>query len=220
MNRLTGEAWLTSSAKRRQDIGLSLAMSPLSVPALLLAAAAIRTVDNMPPLFVHERVGQHNKNFTIFKLRTMPPETALTSGGKHNDERRTNLGKFLARTRTDEAPQFLNILRGEMSVVGYRPLMAAEYERAKQQGLLTADQYEDFMRMRYVAKPGLLHLMGVQNPHMQFGSAKESWQARYDSEREYFDKASLQYDWKIMLDSVKVAADLLVQKVAPSHDIA
>jgi lipopolysaccharide/colanic/teichoic acid biosynthesis glycosyltransferase len=214
MQKLTGEAWITSKAKRRQDIGLSLAMAPIAIPGVAAASTAIRFVDGMPPLFVHERLGQAHEAFRMYKLRTMPPETPLTAGGKHDDSRRTTLGKALARIRADEAPQFLNVLRGQMSIVGYRPLIAGEYEQAKQERWLTDKQHEDLMHMRAIGKPGLLHLLGVQNRDMEFQDMRECWQARYETEREYFDKASSEFDWSIMISCAKIAADILMEKAS------
>lgn len=110
--------------KRVFDICFSLAVLVLVSPVLALIAALIRIASPGPVFFVQERVGLNGKSFRMYKFRTMrvgPPGVADTQWTTVGDPRRTWFGAFLRKTSLDELPQFLNVLKGEMSVVGPRP---------------------------------------------------------------------------------------------------
>ena len=110
-------------AKRTFDLLLALAALVLAAPLMLLVAAAIRLDSPGPVFFRQQRVGQGGRLFRIHKFRTMvadAPERgpALTVG---DDERITRVGRFLRRSKLDELPQLIDVLRGDMSLVGPRP---------------------------------------------------------------------------------------------------
>jgi len=136
---------LYSIAKRILDVVG--AVVGLLVVALMYipVAIAIKCDSPGPVIFAHERVGKDERVFKIFKFRTMRPSPNL-HGPKpdDNDERVTRVGRFLRRTSLDEWPQFYNVLRGEMSLVGPRP-----------EQLPFAARYHDWQRRRFAVKPGL-----------------------------------------------------------------
>ena len=109
--------------KRLFDFTLALVSIIIVLPVLLLIALAIWIEDKGSVVFIQERVGQKNKNFYIYKFRTMgcgsSPNGHLTVG--HDDVRVTKTGKFLRRYKLDELPQLINIVKGDMSFVGPRP---------------------------------------------------------------------------------------------------
>jgi len=110
--------------KRVFDLGFSLCALLLASPVLLLAALAIKLEDGGPVLFKQRRLGRGNRFFSIYKLRTMRVETNDADGHRSTaraDDRITRIGHFLRRTSIDELPQLLNVVRGEMSMVGPRP---------------------------------------------------------------------------------------------------
>jgi exopolysaccharide biosynthesis polyprenyl glycosylphosphotransferase len=110
--------------KRAFDIVFSLAAIGIASPLLLLVAMAIRMDSAGPILFVQERVGLNGRPFRMYKFRTMSCHSAQESETRwttKNDARCTRLGKLLRRTSLDELPQFFNVLKGDMSVVGPRP---------------------------------------------------------------------------------------------------
>jgi Undecaprenyl-phosphate glucose phosphotransferase len=110
--------------KRVMDVLLSVIALVLAAPLLLLIAAAIRLTSPGPVLFVQDRVGLNGKTFRMYKFRTMRVTSLAeseTSWTTQNDCRRTGLGTFLRRHSLDELPQFFNVLRGDMSLVGPRP---------------------------------------------------------------------------------------------------
>ncbi len=110
--------------KRIFDVALSSLILLLTLPVTLLVAAAIKSGSRGPVFFVQDRVGLNGRVFRMFKFRTMRPgsrEEGDTSWTCDNDPRRTRVGAFLRKTNLDELPQFLNVLRGDMSIVGPRP---------------------------------------------------------------------------------------------------
>lgn len=122
-------------AKRALDLTAALGLGLLLLPALLLVAAAIKLTSRGPVLYRQERVGLGGRVFRIYKFRTMRLDAEAQSGpvwATHNDPRCTRLGRWLRRSSVDELPQLLNVLRGEMSLVGprpERPYFVARFER-------------------------------------------------------------------------------------------
>ncbi len=113
--------------KRLMDIIFSLGLGILSTPIWLCAMIAIKLEDGGPVLFKQKRATIHGKQFEVYKLRTMKPNNDNHSVTK-NDDRITKVGKFLRRTRIDELPQLLNVLKGDMTFVGPRPEMLKNVE--------------------------------------------------------------------------------------------
>ena len=125
---LTGEPskWCNSGAKRVFDVLVASMVVILTAPLLPLIALAIKLSSPGPVLFVHDRVGQNGKKFRMFKFRSMVQQPSLgVSLTRSGDRRITRVGAFLRRWKLDELPQLINVLRGEMSVVGPRPHMQA-----------------------------------------------------------------------------------------------
>ena len=123
-------AWVKSPAKRVFDFLLVFAMLPILLPLFLIVAIAVRLNSRGPVLFLQKRVGRNGTPFTIYKFRTMhlagERRTLITT---INDPAITNLGRFLRWWKLDELPQFLNVLRGEMSLVGPRPKVPEQETR-------------------------------------------------------------------------------------------
>lgn len=113
-----------SMVKRSLDIFVSLTGILVSLPIMGLIAIAIKTTSHGPIFFKQTRVGIRGKIFNMYKFRTMMQDAEAKSGpiwAKENDPRVTSIGAFLRKTHLDELPQFINVLRGEMSLVGPRP---------------------------------------------------------------------------------------------------
>lgn len=143
--------------KRCFDIVLSVVILTLLSPVMLVAAVAIRVTSGPGVFFRQTRVGRHGKEFTVFKLRTMvhnaeallpslmaSNEAAGPMFKMRDDPRVTRVGAFLRKTSLDEVPQFWNVIRGEMSLVGPRPALPSE-----------AEQWDDDLRERLRVKPGI-----------------------------------------------------------------
>jgi exopolysaccharide biosynthesis polyprenyl glycosylphosphotransferase len=158
--RLSGPARVVKGAVDR--LGALLGLIVLA-PALVTIAAVIWGADRGAPFFRQRRVGQGGREFTLYKFRTMTPDAEARkaelagcneAGGPlfkiTRDPRITPIGRWLRRTSIDELPQLINVLRGEMSLVGPRPPLAEEVSR-----------YGDDMRRRLVVKPGLTGLWQI-----------------------------------------------------------
>jgi undecaprenyl-phosphate galactose phosphotransferase/putative colanic acid biosynthesis UDP-glucose lipid carrier transferase len=178
-------------AKRTLDLGLSLAAMIALTPVLLAAAAAIRLDSKGPILFRQRRCGFDNSEFVIFKFRTMTTledgdEVVQTSRG---DARITRVGKLLRRSSIDELPQLLNVIRGEMSLVGPRPHAMAHDNQYK----ALIDSYA----MRHHVKPGLT---GMAQIHGLRGETRQlaKMEKRVEQDLWYIDNWSLTLDLKIM----------------------
>ncbi|MGE5590087.1 MAG: sugar transferase [Bacillota bacterium] len=123
-------AWPGTILIRIMDVVFSVVMLILTAPVMLAAAVAIKIESPGPVLFTQKRVGQHNRLFTLYKLRTMrvgTPEVAkesLTNLGEFV----TVVGSFLRKTSIDELPQLINVIMGDMSLVGPRPALYNQYD--------------------------------------------------------------------------------------------
>jgi lipopolysaccharide/colanic/teichoic acid biosynthesis glycosyltransferase len=139
------------------DVTISTAALLLSAPVLAAAALAIAAVSPGSPVFAQERVGKGGRRFKMYKLRTMHAGAHLMHHRMHaynevsgpvlkikDDPRLHALGSFLRRTSIDELPNLINVLRGEMSLVGPRPPLPSEVEH-----------YDDFAMRRLTVKPGI-----------------------------------------------------------------
>jgi len=146
--------------KRALDLAIAFGTAPVTLPILLIAAVAIKLDSPGPVLFVQQRVGQGNRLFPMFKLRTMRHDACDAAGHLstgRGDARLTRVGAFLRRTSIDELPQLFNVLKGEMSVVGPRP--HALGSRASDSAFWTLEKrYWD----RHAAKPGMTGLAQVR----------------------------------------------------------
>ena len=139
--------------KRMLDIGLSGTGLILSSPLWPIIATAIK-VDSRGPIFYgQKRVGRDGRVFTMWKFRSMRTDAEAATGpvwARVNDTRVTPIGRFLRRTRLDEIPQLWNVLRGEMSLVGPRPLPLRDHA-----------MLEDWHKARYLVLPGMTGLWQI-----------------------------------------------------------
>ncbi len=140
--RIDGLAW---AIKRTFDILLSIILLVLTSPLMLLAALAIKLTSPGPVFYHQRRVGENGRLFWMHKFRTMVADAEQKRFEKQPDDPRvTRLGRFLRRTSIDELPQFFNVFRGEMSLVGPRP-----------EQVFIVEQYEPWQRQRLAVPPGI-----------------------------------------------------------------
>ena len=168
-------------SKRVFDLLLTIPGLILISPLLLLVVILVRIFHGKPVLFRQIRPGYHGKLFTVFKFRTMT-EIRDGQGNLLPDENRiTSLGKFLRATSIDELPELFNVLRGEMSLVGPRPLLTQYLER-----------YSPEQRRRHEALPGITGWAQVN------GRNTLTWEDKFGYDVWYVDHQSLWLDIKIM----------------------
>lgn len=113
--------------KRIIDVVISFLMLVVLSPIILIVAIAIKIDSKGPIFFLQERTGKGGKNFKIFKFRTMIVETEKNGELLKHDERTTKVGDFIRKTSLDEIPQLINVLKGEMSIIGPRPWIPEYY---------------------------------------------------------------------------------------------
>lgn len=181
------------TAKRFYDIALAVAGLILTSPLLLIAAVAIKFDSPGPVIYKQDRVGQHEGLFKIYKLRTMRTDAEQHTGpvlATENDSRITKVGKYLRAARLDEVPQFLNILKGDMSFVGPRPERPSFVEDFKKQ----IPYYSE----RFKVKPGMTGLAQVSG----FYATTARNKLKFDLI--YVHHQSILMDLKIMFQTVKV----------------
>ena len=185
-----------AATKRGLDLGLCLLALPVVLPVGLLCALAIRLESPGPVLFAQQRTGQHGVRFPMFKFRTMvrnaeelkaslqhlnilpPPDFKIP-----NDPRITRVGGFLRKTSLDELPQILNVIRGEMSIVGPRPTSFA------------ASTYDLWHSERLEVVPGITGLWQIK------GRGTMTFDERLRLDIEYIERRSTMLDLRLIAET-------------------
>ena len=187
--------------KRAFDLVLAGSAVVVLSPLLLLIALAVRLDSAGPVIFRQRRVGQANRQFEIYKFRTMRTEVCdadgLVSTGR-DDDRVTRIGGFLRRTSLDELPQLFNVVRGEMSLVGPRP-----HALGSRAGELLFWEASDAYWMRHALKPGLTGLAQIRG-YRGATNTENHLRMRVRSDLEYLSDWSLANDVMIILKTIKV----------------
>ncbi len=170
------------TAKRLTDVLLAAVALLLTAPLLAVLSLLIWAADGYSPLYRGIRVGCGNRDFPMLKLRTMAADSESlggTSTGRH-DERITPLGHFLRRWKLDELPQFFNVLRGDMSIVGPRPNTrrgGVEYYTDEELGLLTVRPgITDLASIVFSDEADILH--GSRDPDALYNAVIRPWKSR------------------------------------------
>ncbi len=185
---------LARAAGRVLSLVAALGGLALGAPLCALIALAIKLDSRGPVLFVQERVGLGGLRFRLYKFRTMLPSDRPTSEwAGDNDHRITRLGRWLRRFRLDELPQFVNILRGDMNLVGPRPHPVSNYDLF----LETVPYYA----LRSGVRPGVTGWAQVRYGYAN-NLEEETEKMRYDLH--YIKHQSLWLDLRILLDTVKI----------------
>ena len=167
--------------KRFFDIFSSLLAIILLSPILLITAVTVRIKLGSPVLFKQERPGKDEKIFVLKKFRTMTDERDENGELLPDDVRLTKFGRFLRSTSIDELPELFNILKGDMSVIGPRPLLVRYLPR-----------YNEYQHRRHEVRPGLSGWAQVN------GRNTVSWEEKFRMDVEYVDNYSLLFDIKIL----------------------
>jgi lipopolysaccharide/colanic/teichoic acid biosynthesis glycosyltransferase len=182
--------YLDSRRKRALDVLGALAALIVSAPVLAAAAIAIRIEGDGHFIFRQRRVGRFGEPFELFKLRTMVAGAETMGAGlaiDQGDERITRVGALLRRTSLDELPNLINVLRGEMSLVGPRPTVQVQ-----------VDRYTEEQRHRLDTRPGITGWAQIN------GRASLPWHERIELDLVYLDQASLRHDLRILALSVRM----------------
>jgi lipopolysaccharide/colanic/teichoic acid biosynthesis glycosyltransferase len=177
---------------RAIDVTLAAAGLLVSSPLLVLAMVAIRVESRGSPIYRQRRVGLNGEPFELYKLRTMVSGAEHIGAGLALDEgdpRITRAGALLRRFSIDELPNLVNVLRGEMAIVGPRPTIQAQ-----------VDQYTDRQRRRLEVRPGITGWAQVN------GRASLPWHERIELDVWYVDNRSLVLDMRILARTARLLA--------------
>lgn len=171
--------------KRALDLVVSAVALILLAPVLLVISAAICVRMGRPVLFTQERIGLHGTSFLLRKFRTMRDSRAADGAPRPDRERLTPLGRWLRRTSLDELPELINVLRGDMSLVGPRPLLPQYLPR-----------YSRRQARRHEVRPGLTGLAQIS------GRNALPWEERLELDVQYVDGRSFALDLRILIATI------------------
>ena len=179
--------------KRMIDIVVAIVGMIVSAPFVALSALAIRLEGRGPVFYSQIRVGRFNRPFRIYKLRTMRTDSEANGAqwAKENDNRITMVGKFLRKTRLDELPQFWNVLKGEMSLIGPRP--------ERPEFIDDLGEQIPFYLQRHLVKPGLTGWAQINYP---YGASVEDAYNKLTFDFYYIKNASIGLDMQILLRTI------------------
>ena len=180
----------TYAGKRLLDLTIVLLTSPLWVPVSLVLALAVRLRLGRPVLFRQLRSGLDGRAFELLKFRTMTDERDADGNLDSDAGRLTPFGRRLRATSLDELPELINVLRGDMSLVGPRPLVV-QY----------LPLYSDEHRRRHAVRPGITGLAQVNGRNVL------SWPERFDLDVWYVEHVSLRLDVRLLAGTVRAVLD-------------
>lgn len=172
--------------KRPMDFILSLIALIVLSPVLLVVAILVKTKLGSPVIFKQERPGLNEKIFTLYKFRTMTDAKDENGELLPDSVRLTRFGKFLRSTSLDELPELFNILRGDMSIIGPRPLL-----------MQYLPLYNERQKLRHKVRPGLSGLAQIS------GRNAISWEDKFELDVKYADNVGFIGDWKIIILTLK-----------------
>jgi lipopolysaccharide/colanic/teichoic acid biosynthesis glycosyltransferase len=177
---------------RALDVVLAALLLVVTAPLLALAALAIRLESRGPVFYRQRRVGRHGRPFELWKLRTMVPGAESMGAGVYvleGDPRITRVGRLLRRFSFDELPNLVNVLRGEMAMVGPRPTVQEQ-----------VDRYTERQLRRLEVKPGITGWAQIN------GRTSLPWPERIELDVWYVERRSLRLDLRILARTARMLA--------------
>ena len=181
--------------KRASDVFISLVLLVLASPLMLISALIIRLESPGPVIYKQDRVGLHEREFTVYKFRSMRQDAEKNGAvwASAHDARVTRFGRFIRKVRIDELPQLINVLKGDMSFIGPRPERMAFVRELKK----TIPYYG----LRHTVKPGLTGWAQVCYP---YGATEDDARRKLEYDLYYIKNMSLLLDIHIIFKTVGV----------------
>ena len=183
-----------NKVKRVFDIGMSIVIGTLTFPVMIIASVIVKLESPGSIIYSQERVGENEKEFMVYKFRSMRQD-AEKDGAKwaqKNDPRVTKFGNFMRKTRIDELPQLLNVIRGDMSFIGPRPERMVFIKELEKQ--------IPYYGLRHMVKPGLTGWAQVMYP---YGATVEDAKNKLEYDLYYIKCYSLYLDIVILFKTLK-----------------
>ena len=172
--------------KRPMEFILALIGLIVLSPLLLITIVALTISFRESPFFTQKRPGRHEKIFSVLKLKTMNSKTDAQGNLLPDTERLTPMGIFIRKTSIDELPQLINVLKGEMSLIGPRPLL-----------IRYLPYYTNEEQKRFLIRPGITGLAQIS------GRNYISWEDKFAKDVEYLENMSFKLDIKIIFSTIK-----------------
>jgi len=185
--------------KRLFDITVVLLLLPLALPLIALVSLFILLTMGRPVLFRQNRVGLHEKIFELYKFRTMMPAPNGDLRALTDAQRLTPVGKFIRKTSLDELPQLFNVLKGDMSIVGPRPLLDIYLPR-----------YSETQKQRHFVPAGITGWAQIN------GRNTLDWSVRLEQDVWYVNNCSFLLDMKIIAGTIRCIFNTL-ETTQPGH---
>lgn len=172
--------------KRPQDFICAILAIIVLSPVLLIVAILVRVNLGSPVLFTQDRPGKNEKTFKLYKFRTMIPPKDDVIDPRQDEQRLTPFGKKLRSTSLDELPELINVLKGDMSIVGPRPLLVQYLSR-----------YNEYQARRHEVRPGFTGLAQIH------GRNAITWEEKFEWDVKYVDHITFLGDWKIIIQTIR-----------------
>lgn len=184
--------------KRPLDCVLSLSALLIFSPLLVVVSLLIKKELGSPIVFKQKRIGRDDKEFDLYKFRSMTNARDENGILLPDEERTPKIGRFIRRTSIDELPSLVNVLKGEMAIIGPRPLVSRYLER-----------YTPQQRRRHEVRPGL------SSPSTISGRNNQTWEKQFEGDVRYVDHITFWTDVKSIMDTIKV---IISQEGATADD--
>jgi len=188
--------WLRAAVKRTFDLVIATSLLVATLPLMAIVAAAIMLESGTPVIYRQTRVGYRGKHFTVLKFRSMAHDAETGNGPQWadlNDPRVTRVGRLIRRVRLDELPQLINVIRGEMSIIGPRP------ERPEFVAMLAAEM--PLYGVRHSVNPGIT---GWAQVRYSYGATVEQAMRKLEYDLYYVKNHSLALDLQILFETIRV----------------
>lgn len=206
---LISEDWINSPERQLRDQALATSLLVAAAPVIGIAALGhLREEGSF--IYSQERVGYGGELFTLHKMRSLKVDTPLTSSYGVDDPRATQLGRILRRTNVDELPQLYNILKGEMTFFGPRPLLELDFDKARL--ALSRNKYDQWEDVYMRSVPGGVSTFAIATRRQKGIGLLQSWELRANSDIYDFECMSRRHERKLAASIARLGVKKLITR--------